>query len=408
MTLIFYVGLAAALVSGALSYLQNTLSPHDSRNDLLQSADRILQEVSRIRELPVKQPFEKRVKSREEIRQYLIEKIKKEYPPDLLEVENKALVKLGLIPADLDLESFIIELLSEQVMGFYDPDADILYLADWVPLEVQEPVLAHEILHALQDQHFNLSTLSMRVKDNDDASSAYQAVVEGEGLAIMLDYLLRPSGRNFLQVPDIVALNREQLPMMDAQFKVFASAPPYLREILLFPYTYGVRFIQAFRQQHFWSEAHRLYKDPPKSTEQILHPEKYLSRRDDPTPVKTPKLLDGKWKRSYSNVLGEFTIYLLLRQFLEEETARLASEGWDGDRVELYESSGRPSVLVLATHWDSPEEAQQFFTAYKQVVSKKLSGSPRRSGDRQKEYWDTANGELSLSLKGSSVVVIEP
>jgi len=349
-------------------------SADDSRK-LLDSAEEILATVSELRQLEIKRPVEKGIKSRSEIEAFLIERVNKEYPKEEIEKEERLLERLGLIPEELDLYSFMLELLTEQLAGYYDPYSETFYIADWIPLAIQAPVMAHELTHALQDQHFDLEAYLERIEGNDDSTLARSAIIEGEGLLIMLDYSLRPMGGSSLDIPDIVAANRSQMAMMEAQFQVFASAPNYLRETLLFPYTYGARFLQEVVRKHSWFKVNEIYDDLPTSTEQILHPAKYLGKRDDPTQIDPSPLRPASsddTETVFENVLGEFTLYLLLREFLNEGSALRASKGWDGDSITLLADSQGKETLLLSTIWDSDRDAEQFQTAYISLIKKKF------------------------------------
>lgn len=378
--------------------------------DLLKFADEVLAVVVKLRELEAKTSIEKQIKSRDEIKAYLTEKMRQEYPPEEIALEERALVKLGVIPKGLNLQGFMLELLTEQVAGFYDPRAKLLYIADWIPLEGQKPVMAHELLHALQDQHFNLSDFIKRTKGNDDAAAARHAVAEGEGLAIMLDYILKPMGQDFLALPNLIELQRAQLPALQRQYEVFATAPQYLRDWLFFPYTYGMNFMQVYRGRHTWAEVAKLYADPPRSTEQIIHPEKYLAERDEPAVLKRgnrPFELRRFGKRIYANVLGEFGTYLLLKEFIDESTAQRGAEGWDGDTLELYESRSGKLALVLNSVWDSEKDAVEFLDAYRKVVEKKYPQASLQRMDPKRLIWRSGTDTIYLKMQGTRIQVME-
>jgi hypothetical protein len=235
--------------------------------------------------------------------------------------------------------------------------------------------MAHELTHALQDQHFDLEQYLEPTDGNDDTTLARSALIEGEGLLIMLDYSLRPMGRTSLDIPDIIEANRAQTAMMDAQFPVFANAPNYLRETLLFPYTYGASFLQKIIRRSSWSQVNEIYADLPTSTEQILHPSRYFQERDEPTRLNSSQLpppLSGTWETVFENVLGEFTLYLLLQEGVDEGIALTASNGWDGDSIRLLENSEGKEAVILQTIWDSKADADQFQTAYLSVVKKRF------------------------------------
>jgi hypothetical protein len=386
--------------------------------ELLDSADAILEKVSEIRQLQILRPVEKGIKSRTEIRAFLLQKIAEEYPKAEVEEEERLLKRLGLLPQDFDLYTFMPDLLTEQLAGYYDPEAETFYIADWLPLLIQEPVMAHELTHALQDQHFDLEAYLEPTEGNDDSTLARSALIEGEGLLVMLDYALKPMGRSSLDIPDIIEAQRSQTAMMDAQFEIYANAPNYLRETLLFPYTYGANFLQEVVRRHSWPKVNEIYNDLPKSTEQILHPAKYLVERDEPTPVKPLSpgvILKGSWCTVCENVMGEFVLYLLLREFLDDGIATRASKGWDGDSIQLLENSQGKEAMVLDTVWDTDRDAEQFQTAYLSLVKKKFpdlrvaTAHPLILGEllHKVQSWEDEHHAVTLTSAANRVLVVE-
>ena len=330
--------------------------------------------------------------------------------------EQKLLIKLGVIPDDTDLEELLVLLFTEQIAGLYDFEAGTLFIADWIPLEIQKPVMAHELMHALQDQYFDLSSLLKSGKDNDDALLAKAALVEGEGFSVMLQYVLDSMGTSFLDIPDIIKLSRTSLAMTAEQYQVLTHAPDYLRESLLFPYIYGARFVQAYLRRNSWKDLSKLYAELPSSSEQILHPEKYLDERDTPVAgesLERPLQLDGSWKQIHQNTFGEFSLYLLLKQFIELPVAKQASEGWDGDSVQLYESKAGQLTLFLVTVWDSKQDAGEFFDAYKKLIEKKYPGARSLPSTEQPDAantiltWETEQDRIQLQWDDTRVEVTE-
>ena len=230
----------------------------------------------------------------------------------------------------MDYRGFIIKLLTEQVGGFYDPDKKTFFIASWLPSEEQKPVMIHELTHALQDQHFDVGKMLKedRSLQNDDRILAHEAVMEGDGMVVMLQYFLEPVKRHFSQLPDLASIMQAQMTSMQSQFPVFKEAPLYIQETLLFPYGYGASFLQyVWRKNPSWEAVNKIYSDMPASTEQIMHPEKYYGERDTPKPVNTgdfmARLGDG-WKVTDKNVLGEFSLGLLMSLHLTEEQSRKA------------------------------------------------------------------------------------
>ncbi len=378
--------------------------------DLIALADRVAQAVSALRQLSLREPIQMTVADQNQIRQHIQERLRSEYTPEEMRQEQKALVAFGLIPPDLDYPRLLTEVLTEQVAGYYDPFTKTLFLADWIPAAQQETILAHEIAHALQDQYVGLARFLTRVRGNDDLALARQAVIEGEGLAVMLDYTLRPLGQDFTQLPGVIESLQTEL-TRSQESPLLARSPRILRESLLFPYTAGLRFLHAARLRHTWREITALYADLPHSTEQILHPEKYFGPRDSPVTVSLDdlKIPDGTgWVPGSGGVLGEFATRVVLEEFLDREAARKASEGWGGDQYQVYEASAGGALLLLyRSAWDSPRDAQEFFDAYSKLLSKKYPTAAPLRHDRNSRTWAMGDRRLLLELTGQQVLVIE-
>jgi hypothetical protein len=352
-----------------LSRSTSALIQDTNTSELLKAADEMVQTTARLRGLEPKAPIMKGVKSRAEISQYLNERAREDYDHGELTLEGKMLQRLGLIPAAIDYPEFTLKLLTEQIGGFYDPDKKTFFIASWLPVAEQKPVMVHELTHALQDQYFDVGRILRqdRKLDNDDRALAHEALLEGDGMVVMLNYLLEPVKRNFSELPDLAFIMRAQMSTMQSQFAVFKSAPAFLQEVLLFPYGYGSSFLQSvWKQNPSWQAVNKIYSDLPESTEQIMHPDKYYGIRDDPKPVHAEAFaakLGKEWKIAYKNVLGEFSLGLLLNLHLTGERARRAVIGWGGDQVLLLENeAGRDAVLVSTT-WDTLDDSEKFFAA---------------------------------------------
>jgi hypothetical protein len=378
-------------------------------DDLLKLADDLLPVVAKLRGLQPKAPIKKRVVDQATIRQVIQDQLARQSTPEELTNKGKALIKLGLLSASVDLQESIVELYTQQAAGMYDPHAKILYLADWIPTEIQAATVAHELVHALQDQHFDLVRYLDEAKGDSEAQTARQAIVEGEALAIMLDYQLQDQGLSFTDFGDLTGWIDALLNTIKASQPHGSSTPTFLEELILFPYLAGTTFLQAVRRRHPWSELAMLYKDPPRSTEQILHPNKYLITPDEPTPVTLPELryaLDPPWSKIDEDTLGELTIKLLVRRYLDERTAIGAAEGWDGDRYQLHEEIGTNDLLLVwLSVWDAPSEAKEFLEAYRQIIAKKYAAAQPVAGEP--DHWQTDSGDVRLEQRDRTVLVIE-
>jgi hypothetical protein len=411
--LLFFLLLAFFLVGIPATPSQSQKSPDSAgESELLTSVDEVFKEVSQIRNLEIKYPIRKGFKSQAELRAFVLKKLEEEYTDQEIAAETKAMIKLGLFPKDIQLKELLVNLLSEQVAGLYDPKEKIFYISNWIPGFLQKPIMAHELTHALQDQYFDLDRFLQRVKGNDDEVMAKTALIEGEALAVMIEYLLRPQGLDFSTLTDLIPRLKDQISILGGDLGGDSQLPEIIKESLLFPYLQGISFVQTFRKSHSWKDFSEIYADPPVSSEQILHPEKYFDVRDRPIPITLENFSDQlpkDWREIYTNVLGEFGISILVKKFAGEEMAKLAAEGWGGDRYKLLEDSNTGKLLLIHfSTWDSPKDAMEFFLAYRQVVENKYA-SPQllRSEKRRFYQWSTGEGEVYLEVKGTDVIVIE-
>jgi hypothetical protein len=401
----FWLILAVGLSRGTPAVVQET----DASSELLKTADEMVQTTARLRGLEPKAPISKGVKTKAEISGYLNEMVQREYSEGELQEKGKLLRKLGLIPASIDYKDFTLKLLTEQIEGYYDPDKKTFFIASWIPAEEQKPVMVHELTHALQDEYFNVNEILKqdRKRNNDDVTLAHQALLEGDGMVVMLNYLLEPAHRNFAQLPDLAVIMRAQMLTMQSQIPIFKSAPSYIQETLLFPYGYGASFLQqAWKKNPSWQSVNKIYSDLPASTEQIMHPEKYFAGRDDPKPVKSAdpvSRLGNGWKIAYKNVLGEFSLGLLLSVQLTEGHARRSVTGWGGDEVMLLEDSQGKDAAFVNTVWDTADDADKFFAAMQDWFQKGHPQAPK-TDESPEGFSITHDGEFdSIRREGTGI-----
>jgi hypothetical protein len=315
--------------------------------------------------------------------------IREDMPAGVLRSMEVSLKAFGLIPESLDLAVFLPQLLTQEIAGYYDPEKKALSLirreggvlggeAGLEARSAEDMVLIHELTHALQDQHFDLAKFT-KTDPMSDASTARQALVEGDATLTMLDALL---ATRVEELPNAAGLMEKTLGsstwMSDAPdlpgSRELAAAPPYIRETLLFSYAQGSLFCISVRKAGGQKLLDRAFRDdPPRSSEQILHPEKWHGRRDDPVAVTWPDLapvLPG-FTKSAEGEMGELTIRILLREALKDPArAETAAAGWGGDRFAVYEKSGDPAgrrLLAWITEWDTPEDATEFAAAAQQL-----------------------------------------
>ena len=346
-----------------------------SSPEFIKAADEVLAQMSKILALPIKEPLKKTLRSKQEVRDYLIREDKEDKKDSERYADDKTLEAFGLIPKGFPLDSFMLDVLTDQVAGLYDPKAKEFYIADWIPADEQRTVMSHELTHALEDQSFHIDSWIKAARPNDDAELARDAVSEGSAMAAMVDYEMLDQKVSVRDVPDITLLIRAgALSEMDKDPNL-AKAPLYIRDELLFPYLAGTGFTQQFLKAHTgWQDLHLIFQNPPVSTQQILHPDLYL-QGVKPETVTLPEwkgLVPADWKLLEENTLGEFGVNEVLKQLLDENRAELLSPAWKGDRYAVFDDAkSKSNPLVFRLALDNPDDAARFFGQYSEALEHK-------------------------------------
>ena len=322
--------------------------------------------------LKFKTPPHLEERSKQEVSDFLLKKFNEESPSEELTGEETAYKLMGMLPDSMNLRKFLLAVLTEQVIGYFDPATKTLYVVKGADEKVVNITITHELVHALQDQYVNLDSIQKATSDNDRLTAA-QAVIEGqaqyEQLSIMLggdsNIGLRVGGRD--RVRELIRENMSAMP-------VFATAPMVIQESLLFPYLSGADFVQRFKEKKGKVSP---FTDIPRSTEQIFHSDKFFAGKpDEPITVTLPEVHGAK--KIYENDMGEFGTRIFLYQHLhDEQTAARAATGWGGDRYVIVQA-GAGKGIVWATAWDTTLEAAEFTDALTRATSKR-TGMVERS-----------------------------
>ncbi len=349
--------------------------PAASNPEFLKAADEVLAQMSVILHLPIKEPLKKSLRSKEEIRDYLIREEKEDRDDAQRYADRKALEAFGLIPKNFPLDSFMLDVLTDQVAGLYDPKGKEFYIADWIPADEQRDVMSHELTHALEDQSFNVDPWIKAARPDDDAEMARDAVSEGTALAAMVDYALRDQNMGVRDLGDVTLLIRAGAVAEMDKDPELSKAPLYIRDALLFPYLAGTSFSQQFLKAHAgWPDLHLLFENPPVSTQQIMQPELYL-QGVGPARITLPAwkgLIPADWKLLEENVMGEFGVEEVLKQFLDDHRAEALSRVWDGDRYAVFENTRtKETPLVFHLALETTEDAGRFFGQYSEALEMK-------------------------------------
>lgn len=326
----------------------------------------VLQEVSAARELEPLRPVEPWLQSRDELAAYVQRQFEREDALRRLHSESRVLARFGLLPSGYSLADSLLAIYREQIGGVYDYHSDRLLLADWLTADVQTPVMAHELVHALQDQRYEIGAHldSLVALDDDDATQAFLALAEGDATAVMFEFTARSLGLAPESFDRMTATLPELLSQMSGQAPRLAAAPGVVQRSLLFPYVQGTAFVLALRKAVPWSGFVSVYARPPASSSEILHPDRYLAGERNTARIGwnddlTRPCCTGR----YENTLGEWNLRLVLAQTLPDSVAAAAADGWIADRYLLLGAESARDVLFLATSWRNENEAREFFDA---------------------------------------------
>lgn len=336
--------------------------------------------------------------TKEELRFRVENDLLEDYSEDDAHNDYLTMAAFDFLPPDFDLYTFTRDLYSEQIAGFYDPDTDeFVVISDDDELDASEQLThAHEYMHALQDQYYVLD-LDNDERD-DDAAAAYLALIEGEAVLLYSLYLTN----GLVDINEFFAAleSAPETPVLD-------NAPPVLANSLLFPYTIGLEFAQTLFEQGGFDAIDAAWQNLPQSTEQILHPERYLAG-DSPQLVTLPPLTDtlgAGWSLVAENVFGEFMVREYLSQQLTPEQVNTAVTGWGGDRYAIYSNSDEDIVMVLHIVWDSDDDATEFAALYPNYPSALFDTDSQLQGDGG-ECWQGEPDVICLFQDGRETTVI--
>jgi len=361
---------------------EQKISPKEA-DELFRSVDETLKFASKDTEFPVKHEVKRQLATRDQVVAYLEKSMAENKDAQRLRRSESVLKKFGLLPADFDLQKFLVSLLREQVAGYYDAKTRTVNLLDWIGPEQQRPVLAHELTHALQDQSFGLEkwmkagdvdldekkNLTAADLDKDELSEARQAVVEGQAMVVLVDYMLAPTGQSLLTSPQIANALKEGMLVGTADSPEFQNAPIFLKEALTFPYRYGLDFeAELLRSGGKGKAFAAAMTNPPQSTRQIMEPSTYLSG-ERLEPMRLPDFAEDfkGYDRFDVGAMGEFDTAILVDQYAGVQASHEMYPHWRGG----YYYAGRPkgdSAALLAvlylSRWSDDESAAVFAAIY--------------------------------------------
>lgn len=340
--------------------------------------------------LKFKSPPKVESRSKAQVREFVTRQITDPLAAREMAGMSEAYKRLGMIPDTLNLQKFLVDLLEEQIVGYYDPKTKVLYVVSDAPKETASLTITHELVHALQDQYISLDS-TQKIEGQNDRQSAAQAVFEGQAVYEQVSAMMGGPGiamnlpGGWDKVRDMIRDNQSSMP-------IFARAPTVIQETLIFPYLSGAEFVRNFKDRN---PGKSIYEDMPVSTEQILHPTAFFGTRDAPTMVTLPALRGVT--QTYSNSLGEFETRLFLFTHLKDQNdAVQGAAGWDGDRYALFDTGGGKGVAWV-TVWDSQADASEFFDLLGKVAAKRYNATTNSPAGSVTKSYSAAGRSVTVS-----------
>jgi hypothetical protein len=424
------------LQSGQTTITTNERLTKAQETELLGELNSIFQFTSKDTGLPIDHPVKGVFLSRDELNKELRVKFDEDKGAKRMERSELVLKKFGLLDRDFHLRPFLLSLLTEQIAGFYDNKTKQMNLLDWVPIDQQKPVMAHELTHALQDQKIGLEKWENQeqegiaknvTEDNqhiatDETDTAREAVLEGQAMVSFADYLLKPLGKTLKQVPEVAdKLSDGAGDMSDSP--VLARAPLVLQQALLFPYTSGLAFESAVLQKSGTERAFSgVLAAPPNTSAEIMHPAIYMSHAPMPVmilPDIHPLLTAAGYDPYDVGVMGELDVRMTAELFGGKPLADALAPEWDGG---IYYAAQRKSAtaaqkdttaslaLLYTSRWKNADSARSFFHVFEEEMPRQYDGLQRRKDDEtgdDERVFSTNEGDVLLVREGNTVWVSE-
>ncbi|HVL24256.1 MAG TPA: hypothetical protein VM450_09225 [Thermomicrobiales bacterium] len=340
----------------------------------------IAEDTASIRQLELLEPLDIEFQDRDELRAWILDEITSSYPEADQAADLRVMVILGFVDPGTDLGQMQIDILGEQIAGYYDPETKQMVVVrsnDGEELSASDEItFAHETIHALQDQHYDLMSLHGDLDAvTDDQGLALDALTEGDATVGQIEYLISN--------PGLLAPLQAELGALDSS--ALDASPPVYQKTLLFPYNEGADFVDALHKEGGWEAVDAAYGNLPQSTEQILHPEKYLAGEapievtlNDPLPA-----LGQGWQVFDVNTMGEYITALFLESHdIDGDAARQAAEGWGGDAYTVVGTDDEDeTALVWKSAWDTEEDAREFFSVLTRHELARFDTSPSANED---------------------------
>jgi len=391
--------------------------------------------------LPIKSTVKRTLTTRAAVESYLEQKFNEDEGAKRLERDEIVLKKFGMLDQDFALKPFLLALLKEQIEAYYDSKTKTVNLLDWVDIDEQKPVMAHELTHALQDQHSDLEKWDNQTPDDvshnaaedkdhlakDEMDTARDAVAEGQATAVMMDYVLKPMGKSLVKDPEVLDMMKSQIASSEDS-PVMARAPLLLSESMLFPYRDGLSFEQDVWMDQGQNAAFAGALDrPPTSSWEIINPREYERKHIPAVPLLPDihPLVDAAYAPYDIGQMGQLDVHIVAELLGGDNSARDLTPAWDGGlywagqlrsaKTREEQSSTASLALFYLSIWKNADSAQVFAKLYGNSLGRKYSkvsqvsiGSPTGSSDGSDEQvYSTNEGPVLITTRGKMVFVAE-
>lgn len=369
--------------------------------------DIIQAQVTSIRGLDLLTGLQRDMMSEEELKDVVVNEFFADYTPEDAVKDTLELSVFGLLEPDFDLLQFYLDLYSEQIAGYYDSETKEMYVVGGEFTGLERLTYSHEYTHVLQDQHYDLENGLNLNEDTCETEAEYCSAVKAlvEGDASLTEQLWFLSNGTEQDRSDIINFQQTY------SSPVYDSAPAFMKEDFLFPYQQGFDFANALYSRGKWAAVDAAFADPPVTTEQILHPEKYPD--DKPVVVEIEDYvydLGAGWSEYDRNVMGEWYTYLILGAGrsanirLDQEDAKNAAAGWDGDTFLflINEASSETAFIWLST-WETQKDSNEFFTASRDYGNARW-GNSTESGSDMVSWNSEQEGRITMVRSGKNVL----
>ncbi len=392
--------------------------------------------------LPVKNTVKRQLTTRTAVESYLEEKFNEDQDAKRLQRDEIVLKKFGLLDRDFALKPFLLALLKEQIEAYYDSKTKTVNMLDWVDIDEQKPVLAHELTHALQDQHSDLEKWDDQTPDDvsvdsagdtdhlakDEMDTARDAVAEGQATAIMMNYILKPLGKSLVKDPEVMDVLKQQMNGSENS-PVMARAPLLLSESMLFPYREGLSFEQdVWMDQGKTAAFSGALDHPPTSSWEIINPREYEKHHIPSVPLLPDihPLVDKLYQPYDIGQVGQLDVHILTKLFGGDEASRNLSPAWNGGlywagqvrsaKSPAEQSSTKSLALFYLAAWRNPASAQAFAKLYADSLGRKYSGlkedvaahaSAPNDGRSAEQAFSTTEGPVVITTRGNLVFISE-